>query len=198
MAPAKWVCLPDRRPRCTLTRSLSVSHRHAVGHPTRPAVGRLGRTTCWPRLAQGTSEPSSPRGAIDALLRLMLASSSLPVRPLGQRSISGRAHRPRSLGSAGRPPAIPCEMSRGLGRYVAKRLGLAGLMLAGVSVILFTLMRLAPGGPEAPGRSSSTSGSADSGSSSRPTPTTPSRSTSPARPSTGSSLWPPTAGSISR
>jgi len=40
-------------------------------------------------------------------------------------------------------------MSRGLGRYVAKRLGFAALMLAGVSVILFTLMRLAPGGPEA-------------------------------------------------
>src|SRR5262245_44006124 len=40
-------------------------------------------------------------------------------------------------------------MSRGLGRYVAKRLGFAGLMLAGVSVMLFALMRLAPGGPEA-------------------------------------------------
>ena len=40
-------------------------------------------------------------------------------------------------------------MNRGLGRYVANRLGFAGLMLAGVSVILFTLMRLAPGGPEA-------------------------------------------------
>jgi peptide/nickel transport system permease protein len=40
-------------------------------------------------------------------------------------------------------------MSRGLARYAAKRLGFAGLMLAGVSVILFTLMRLAPGGPEA-------------------------------------------------
>ena len=40
-------------------------------------------------------------------------------------------------------------MSRGLGRYVAKRLGFAALMLAGVSVILFALMRLAPGGPEA-------------------------------------------------
>jgi peptide/nickel transport system permease protein len=40
-------------------------------------------------------------------------------------------------------------MSRGLARYVLKRLGFAGLMLAGVSVILFTLMRLAPGGPEA-------------------------------------------------
>src|SRR5262249_56000989 len=40
-------------------------------------------------------------------------------------------------------------MGRGLGRYVAKRLGFAALMLAGVSVILFMLMRLAPGGPEA-------------------------------------------------
>ncbi|HWC03980.1 MAG TPA: ABC transporter permease [Methylomirabilota bacterium] len=40
-------------------------------------------------------------------------------------------------------------MSPGLGRYIAKRLGFAGLMLAGVSVVLFTLMRLAPGGPEA-------------------------------------------------
>ena len=40
-------------------------------------------------------------------------------------------------------------MNRGLGRYIAKRLGFAGLMLAGVSVILFSLMRLAPGGPEA-------------------------------------------------
>jgi peptide/nickel transport system permease protein len=40
-------------------------------------------------------------------------------------------------------------MSRGLARYVLKRLGFAGLMLAGVSVVLFTLMRLAPGGPEA-------------------------------------------------
>jgi peptide/nickel transport system permease protein len=40
-------------------------------------------------------------------------------------------------------------MNRGLGGYIAKRLGFAGLMLAGVSVILFALMRLAPGGPEA-------------------------------------------------
>ena len=40
-------------------------------------------------------------------------------------------------------------MSRGLARYVAKRLGFAGLMLVGVSLILFALMRLAPGGPEA-------------------------------------------------
>jgi peptide/nickel transport system permease protein len=40
-------------------------------------------------------------------------------------------------------------MSRGFARYVLKRLGFAALMLAGVSVILFTLMRLAPGGPEA-------------------------------------------------
>ncbi len=40
-------------------------------------------------------------------------------------------------------------MSRGLARYVVKRLGFAVLMLLGVSLILFTLMRLAPGGPEA-------------------------------------------------
>jgi len=40
-------------------------------------------------------------------------------------------------------------VSRGLARYVAKRLGFAVLMLVGVSLILFTLMRLAPGGPEA-------------------------------------------------
>lgn len=40
-------------------------------------------------------------------------------------------------------------MSRGLARYIAKRLGFAALMLMGVSLILFTLMRLAPGGPEA-------------------------------------------------
>jgi peptide/nickel transport system permease protein len=40
-------------------------------------------------------------------------------------------------------------MNQGLARYIAKRLGFAGLMLVGVSVILFTLMRLAPGGPEA-------------------------------------------------
>jgi peptide/nickel transport system permease protein len=40
-------------------------------------------------------------------------------------------------------------MTRGLARYAAKRLGFAALMLAGVSVVLFTLMRLAPGGPEA-------------------------------------------------
>ena len=38
-------------------------------------------------------------------------------------------------------------MTRGLARYAAKRLGFAALMLAGVSVVLFTLMRLAPGGP---------------------------------------------------
>ena len=40
-------------------------------------------------------------------------------------------------------------MTRGLARYAAKRLGFAALMLGGVSIILFTLMRLAPGGPEA-------------------------------------------------
>jgi peptide/nickel transport system permease protein len=40
-------------------------------------------------------------------------------------------------------------VSPGLGRYVAKRLGFATLMLIGVSVVLFTLMHLAPGGPEA-------------------------------------------------
>ncbi len=33
--------------------------------------------------------------------------------------------------------------------YILKRLGFAALMLVGVSIILFTLMRLAPGGPEA-------------------------------------------------
>src|SRR5574337_1066032 len=33
--------------------------------------------------------------------------------------------------------------------YVLKRLGFAVMMLLGVSLILFTLMRLAPGGPEA-------------------------------------------------
>jgi peptide/nickel transport system permease protein len=40
-------------------------------------------------------------------------------------------------------------LSRELTRYVVKRLGFAALMLVGVSLILFTLMRLAPGGPEA-------------------------------------------------
>jgi peptide/nickel transport system permease protein len=40
-------------------------------------------------------------------------------------------------------------LSRELARYVVKRLGFAALMLVGVSLILFTLMRLAPGGPEA-------------------------------------------------
>jgi peptide/nickel transport system permease protein len=40
-------------------------------------------------------------------------------------------------------------MSKGFVRYVLKRLSFATLMLAGVSLILFTLMRLAPGGPEA-------------------------------------------------
>jgi ABC-type dipeptide/oligopeptide/nickel transport system permease component len=40
-------------------------------------------------------------------------------------------------------------MEPGLGAYVLKRLGFAALMLVGVSLILFVLMRLAPGGPEA-------------------------------------------------
>jgi peptide/nickel transport system permease protein len=40
-------------------------------------------------------------------------------------------------------------VNRELARYVVKRLGFAVLMLVGVSLILFTLMRLAPGGPEA-------------------------------------------------
>ena len=40
-------------------------------------------------------------------------------------------------------------MRPGLGRHLLKRLGFAALMLVGVSVVLFTLMRLAPGGPEA-------------------------------------------------
>jgi peptide/nickel transport system permease protein len=40
-------------------------------------------------------------------------------------------------------------MEPGLRTYVAKRIGFAALMLVGVSMILFTIMRLAPGGPEA-------------------------------------------------
>lgn len=40
-------------------------------------------------------------------------------------------------------------MEPGLRAYILKRLGFAVLMLLGVSVILFTIMRLAPGGPEA-------------------------------------------------
>src|SRR5437667_9508209 len=40
-------------------------------------------------------------------------------------------------------------MERGLRTYVLKRVGFAVLMLVGVSIILFTIMRLAPGGPEA-------------------------------------------------
>jgi len=40
-------------------------------------------------------------------------------------------------------------MQPGLPTYVAKRLGFAALMLVGVSIILFTIMRVAPGGPEA-------------------------------------------------
>src|SRR5256712_13407167 len=40
-------------------------------------------------------------------------------------------------------------MERGLRTYVLKRVGFAVLMLLGVSIILFTIMRLAPGGPEA-------------------------------------------------
>jgi len=40
-------------------------------------------------------------------------------------------------------------MERGLRSYVLRRLGFAALMLVGVSMILFALMRAAPGGPEA-------------------------------------------------
>src|SRR5262247_4804420 len=40
-------------------------------------------------------------------------------------------------------------MEPGLRTYVFKRVGFAVLMLVGVSVVLFTIMRLAPGGPEA-------------------------------------------------
>ena len=40
-------------------------------------------------------------------------------------------------------------VDEGLRAYVARRLGFAVLMLVGVSLILFTIMRLAPGGPEA-------------------------------------------------
>ncbi len=40
-------------------------------------------------------------------------------------------------------------MGAGLARYIVKRLGFAVLMLVGVSLLLFTIMRLAPGGPEA-------------------------------------------------
>lgn len=34
-------------------------------------------------------------------------------------------------------------------RYIVKRIGFAVLMLVGVSLLLFTIMHLAPGGPEA-------------------------------------------------
>src|SRR5947199_644985 len=40
-------------------------------------------------------------------------------------------------------------MERGLRTYILKRVGFAVLMLVGVSIILFAIMRLAPGGPEA-------------------------------------------------
>src|SRR6516165_3324334 len=40
-------------------------------------------------------------------------------------------------------------MEPGLRTYVLKRVGFAVLMLVGVSMVLFTIMRLAPGGPEA-------------------------------------------------
>ena len=40
-------------------------------------------------------------------------------------------------------------MGAGLAHYIVKRLGFAVLMLVGVSLLLFTIMRLAPGGPEA-------------------------------------------------
>src|SRR4030095_16669137 len=40
-------------------------------------------------------------------------------------------------------------MEPGLRTYVLKRVAFAVLMLVGVSMILFTIMRLAPGGPEA-------------------------------------------------
>src|SRR5262245_34681465 len=40
-------------------------------------------------------------------------------------------------------------MEPGLRTYVLKRVGFAVLMLVGVSLVLFTIMRLAPGGPEA-------------------------------------------------
>src|SRR6267142_1705796 len=40
-------------------------------------------------------------------------------------------------------------MEPGLRTYILKRVAFAVLMLVGVSIILFTIMRLAPGGPEA-------------------------------------------------
>src|SRR5262245_18091334 len=40
-------------------------------------------------------------------------------------------------------------MEPGLRTYILKRVGFAVLMLVGVSVVLFTIRRLAPGGPEA-------------------------------------------------
>src|SRR5262245_53040346 len=45
--------------------------------------------------------------------------------------------------------ATPEPVETGLRAYVLRRLGFAVLMLVGVSMILFALMRLAPGGPEA-------------------------------------------------
>src|SRR3989442_7810766 len=40
-------------------------------------------------------------------------------------------------------------MERGLAAFILKRLGFAVLMLVGVSIVLFAIMRVAPGGPEA-------------------------------------------------
>lgn len=40
-------------------------------------------------------------------------------------------------------------MEPGLRSYVVRRLGFAALMLLGVSIVLFAIMRVAPGGPEA-------------------------------------------------
>src|SRR5262249_46323642 len=55
----------------------------------------------------------------------------------------------RGWGPAARGAQPECPLRTELARYLVKRLGFAVLMLIGVSLILFGILRLAPGGPEA-------------------------------------------------
>src|SRR5438552_11093941 len=79
------------------------------------------------------------------------AESGRPARVGRGRSLS---HRPAACHHAGETRAV-CGVAESAGAdqvlrtYVLKRIGFAALMLLGVSIVLFGIMRLAPGGPEA-------------------------------------------------
>src|SRR5262249_52470675 len=123
------------------SRSWSRSGTGAASWRATPAPTSTSSAT-GPTRAWASSSPcawiGSPPPRSSAPWRRNETVGPLPPAPLPRVGEGG------GWGVGGEVPEIPNTT-----RYVLKRLGFAALMLIEVSLILFTLMRLAPGGPEA-------------------------------------------------